>query len=236
MIVNSGPETPFVSCQPKGEALGFAALLTSERSPSLGLSNGIANTRYVAPSVGGKEAMGVASPAGCAMAAAIALAESWTMRSWAPSDSPVVASTKAFHQCSPLVSSMSRLQASRTDPAIGSQTSLASIGLTATPPSETVVASPGPPRRASTLNSFEGFRPRCPAAARTASTAALRAFCPPAAAAMLATKRFPALSTFPSRVTFTFRIAAWTSIPLWSCWRYTWVTPVCRSVTSLLTA
>ena len=45
VIVNSGPATPFVSCQPNGEAMPSAGLSISSRSQSFGLSVGNAKTR-----------------------------------------------------------------------------------------------------------------------------------------------------------------------------------------------
>ena len=45
----------------------------------------------------------------------MALAESWTIRSYCASGAPVSASTKAFHQCSPETSSISRRHARRRE-------------------------------------------------------------------------------------------------------------------------
>ena len=72
-------------------------------------------------------------------------------------------------------------------------------------PSESVAAWSGPPLSRMARIALRGVRFRCRAAAIAASVAVLRALCPSAREAILATKRLPALSTLPSLRTLTVK-------------------------------
>jgi hypothetical protein len=150
-MVNSGPATPSVSCQPNGDAFASAGFATTVWPPSVGLSFGSSKTLYDDPSSTGSgvlsEAIAVAAPAepGRAIAAAIAPALSCDTKSAVSSTAPVTASTLTLQRWS-LPSAMSRFHARRSDPsAAGCHTSLAGIGVREMPPPVRTTSFSAPP-------------------------------------------------------------------------------------------